>query len=250
VLLRRITKHVKDQNWFAVALDFIVVVVGILIAFQISSMAERRGEIAKFDRQMQALKIEMIENSERYEITLKKIENQLAGVSRLREILADPEIEVTDSEIDLLLYRTIGVIGVFTKRSSLDAALSSELFAESNPSELIDAVERWEEKLSQLNRVQQDALRFRDSKMHAYFTENLAYASVFAVAGLANGQIAPSKVGNSRVELSDDRTLDNILAGRQLSTLQDITYTRELAMHASEIIRLIEKQSSYPDLSP
>ncbi len=40
--LRRITKHVKDQNWFAVALDFFIVVVGILIAFQITNWNDAR----------------------------------------------------------------------------------------------------------------------------------------------------------------------------------------------------------------
>ena len=44
MLLRSITKHVKDQNWFAVALDFFIVVVGILIAFQITNWSEARGE--------------------------------------------------------------------------------------------------------------------------------------------------------------------------------------------------------------
>ena len=40
MLLRRITKHVKDQNWFAVALDFVIVVAGILIAFKITNWNE------------------------------------------------------------------------------------------------------------------------------------------------------------------------------------------------------------------
>ena len=31
MLLRRITKHVKDQNWFAVFIDFLIVVVGVFI---------------------------------------------------------------------------------------------------------------------------------------------------------------------------------------------------------------------------
>lgn len=44
MLLRSITKHVKDQNWFAVALDFFIVVVGILIAFQITNWNEERAE--------------------------------------------------------------------------------------------------------------------------------------------------------------------------------------------------------------
>jgi len=44
LLLRSITKHVKDQNWFAVALDFFIVVAGILIAFQITNWNEARNE--------------------------------------------------------------------------------------------------------------------------------------------------------------------------------------------------------------
>jgi hypothetical protein len=44
MLFRSLTKHVKDQNWFAVALDFVIVVVGILIAFQITNWSDARQE--------------------------------------------------------------------------------------------------------------------------------------------------------------------------------------------------------------
>ncbi len=37
MLLRHVTKHVKDQNWFAVALDFAIVVVGVFIGIQVSN---------------------------------------------------------------------------------------------------------------------------------------------------------------------------------------------------------------------
>jgi len=47
MLLRSISKHVKDQNWFAVALDFFIVVAGILIAFQITNWGEERQELHK-----------------------------------------------------------------------------------------------------------------------------------------------------------------------------------------------------------
>lgn len=53
MILRRITQHVKDQNWFAVVLDFFIVVVGILIAFQITEWNEGRGER---DREAQILR--------------------------------------------------------------------------------------------------------------------------------------------------------------------------------------------------
>lgn len=42
--LRSLTKHIREQNWFAVALDFFIVVVGILIAFQITNWNEARQD--------------------------------------------------------------------------------------------------------------------------------------------------------------------------------------------------------------
>jgi hypothetical protein len=142
MILRSLTKHVKDQNWFAVGLDFLIVVVGILIAFQVSSIAEERSELATFERQMQALKIEMAENLERYETTIEKNERQFADIAELRSIFSDPDIEASASEIDALFFQSVGVTGVYTKRNSLDTALSSDLYTEVNPPELLDAVEQ------------------------------------------------------------------------------------------------------------
>jgi hypothetical protein len=42
MLLRTITSHVKEQNWFAVLVDFLIVVLGILIAFQITEWNEQQ----------------------------------------------------------------------------------------------------------------------------------------------------------------------------------------------------------------
>jgi len=40
---RRIRENVNAQNWFAVGLDFLIVVVGILLAFQITEWAAIRS---------------------------------------------------------------------------------------------------------------------------------------------------------------------------------------------------------------
>ena len=59
MLLRRITQHVRDQNWFAVFLDFFIVVVGILIAFQITNWNEGRAEYRKETQALIELKKEL-----------------------------------------------------------------------------------------------------------------------------------------------------------------------------------------------
>lgn len=47
MILRRITQHVKDQNWFAVGLDFFIVVIGVFIGLQVANWNEARAEKAQ-----------------------------------------------------------------------------------------------------------------------------------------------------------------------------------------------------------
>lgn len=37
MILRRLTKHVRDQNWFAVGLDCVIVVIGVFVGMQVSN---------------------------------------------------------------------------------------------------------------------------------------------------------------------------------------------------------------------
>lgn len=50
MLLRSITKHVNNQNWFAVALDFTIVVLGVFVGFQVQQWNNERGNL-KLERQ-------------------------------------------------------------------------------------------------------------------------------------------------------------------------------------------------------
>ncbi|MEM7053147.1 MAG: DUF6090 family protein [Pseudomonadota bacterium] len=47
MLLRRVSQHVKDQNWFAVVLDFSIVVIGVFIGIQVSNWNDARNEASQ-----------------------------------------------------------------------------------------------------------------------------------------------------------------------------------------------------------
>lgn len=59
MILRSVMKHVKDQNWVAVFLDFFIVVVGILLAFQITNWNERQVSKKAADRLLATLNIDL-----------------------------------------------------------------------------------------------------------------------------------------------------------------------------------------------
>jgi len=53
--LRRVSEHVKTQNWTAVGLDFVIVVVGVFIGIQVSNWNEARKEEEATERYLARL---------------------------------------------------------------------------------------------------------------------------------------------------------------------------------------------------
>ena len=62
MLLRRIAKHLKQQDWFAVALDFVIVVVGVYVGLQAQSWFEAAKDQDRLDRMVAALKADIADS--------------------------------------------------------------------------------------------------------------------------------------------------------------------------------------------
>lgn len=55
MILRRMTEHVRAQNWLAVGIDFLIVVIGVFIGIEVSNFNSARVEAAKADGYLQRL---------------------------------------------------------------------------------------------------------------------------------------------------------------------------------------------------
>ena len=69
MLLRRVTKHVKDQNWFAVGVDFVIVVIGVFIGIQVANWNTARIDRAEESAFLKTLQQDVLE--------LERISNRL-----------------------------------------------------------------------------------------------------------------------------------------------------------------------------
>jgi len=92
MLLRSLTKHVKDQNWFAVFLDFFIVIAGILIAFQISNWNETRSNTVGLMGSLERLDKEVSHNIDLLEKVLTYYEDGQSDMSLGREALNACEV--------------------------------------------------------------------------------------------------------------------------------------------------------------
>jgi len=83
MILRSVMRHVRDQNWFAVGIDFLIVIVGVFIGIQVANWNDARR-----DREAEALYLDRLQQE------LSEISSQAAashasvrdGLERLVEV--------------------------------------------------------------------------------------------------------------------------------------------------------------------
>ena len=156
MILRRITEHVKAQNWTAVALDFVIVVVGVFIGIQVANWNDARN-----DRSDEAVFLTDLHND------ILRVSQQSARTKAIRFKQADdlesatslifsetPERELTQRECEAVAYsfttyvgrsrlpsliqlQTAGRTGIIT-----DRALARELAELTQRHEALDTVLR------------------------------------------------------------------------------------------------------------
>ena len=79
--LRRVTEHVRAQNWTAIGIDLMIVVVGVFIGIQVSNWNDTRNELARERLLLGELRAELAESIE--QLTIKQ--NAYAQVGRSGE---------------------------------------------------------------------------------------------------------------------------------------------------------------------
>ena len=103
MILRRFMQHVKDQNWFAVGLDVIVVIVGIFLGMQVQQWYEERRE-AEFEQgYLIGLDEDMAESFERQAEDIKEMRDAAADVREAAQMLINKRLnDENRSEFDEL----------------------------------------------------------------------------------------------------------------------------------------------------
>ena len=62
MLLRRVMSHVRDQNWTAVAIDFVIVVIGVYVGIEVANWNERRVELERGQEYLERIEADLAYN--------------------------------------------------------------------------------------------------------------------------------------------------------------------------------------------
>ncbi len=108
MLLRRFTEHIKKQNWFAVVLDLLVVIVGIYIGLQadawMSAKQDRNLEVEYLER----LISDMDESIVAQESNIQTFDDGSAAIDYIAELQRTGNVDNLDDERLILALNNIG----------------------------------------------------------------------------------------------------------------------------------------------
>ena len=104
MLLRRVTEHVKTQNWFAVGIDLVIVVVGVFIGIQVSNWNDDRVTRKKADVFTERLAQDLRKEAWGYQSVISYSRQTNANQRRVLQALAG-ERELSDEQFLISAYR-------------------------------------------------------------------------------------------------------------------------------------------------
>lgn len=123
MILRSLTKHVKDQNWFAVGLDFAIVVIGVFIGIQVSNWNERQADKRIGDEYVSRILVELDITEETFQRNLAFSEWVIHNTLRALDLL-EFEPDHLDEEFVIASFIAAHEIVGYIKRDVYDELLS------------------------------------------------------------------------------------------------------------------------------
>lgn len=124
MLLRRVIQHVKKQEWTAIWIDLVIVVVGVFIGIQVSNWNAERETKQKSVIFTERLKADLRGEAWGYEYLILYNKDILANAERVLSML-DGEAEMTDEQFVISAYRASQYKYNVRQRASYDEMIST-----------------------------------------------------------------------------------------------------------------------------
>ncbi len=126
MILRRLTQHIKAQNWFAVWLDFLIVVVGVFIGLQVSNWNAERANLERARDYLERLEADLAADAKNIYVREQFNSQVLAyGDKALAYAEADAEARSADWPTVLAFFQASQIFNYFRNNATYDELKSA-----------------------------------------------------------------------------------------------------------------------------
>ncbi|MBI1391942.1 MAG: hypothetical protein GC152_04295 [Alphaproteobacteria bacterium] len=242
MILRRLSQHVKDQNWFAVVLDFLIVVAGVLIAIQLANWNEARARNVELREQLGSLHGEFTENLSRFDGYRDRLQSQMADIATLRQIIAGGSPPDDMREVDRMLINSFSILVFTAEQTTFDELVAGGALRRLESLNLREPLASWEQALASYRRLEVDALEQRNLAFVPFAMEELAFGAMGEHYAWTETFIAPSPFRNTQEMIQANRQLDNILVLRLGITAAALDFLNALDAATEIVVARLEAE--------
>ncbi len=195
-MFKKITRRLRNRNWSALLLDLIVVVFGILLAFQIDRAYEswqaHKAEQAYLQRLLNDLENDILQ----YNVVIERTDLRLQQIALLNSVIQNPEVAKTNvtefvRALERITWRNFPVIKGYTYNEMVTTGNTTLLRSE-KLRENLSAYYSYLEDTERLSFGENDQDRFRD--------ETIGILSQNMLMFLENEEKYPLEVSDDNAE--------------------------------------------------
>lgn len=124
MILRRIIRHFRQQEWTAIALDFLIVVVGVIVGIQVSNWNTARLETRQGEVFADRLKADLRLEAWNYDVLVDYLRDVQTNADMALAIL-DGAVEASDEQLLINAYRATQYAWVARQRATYDELTST-----------------------------------------------------------------------------------------------------------------------------
>ncbi|HBS34129.1 MAG TPA: hypothetical protein DEA50_03490, partial [Parvularcula sp.] len=146
MILRRVIDHFRKQEWTAIAIDFLIVVIGVFIGIQVSNLNAERAARVEEARIIDRLHTEFVDLREQTKPRIARIETYARRTGKLIDHIRSGVPPATDSEMRTYLDAVWSNSGLPPAPASYLELINSGSIARLSDPELRAALTRYAQR--------------------------------------------------------------------------------------------------------
>jgi hypothetical protein len=242
MILRRITDHVRAQNWFAVIIEFVIVVVGVFVGLQAQDWSTARAEQKAERAAIERLIVEYESNLELLGADKEKSLKTMAASERLLAMISPEPAAIVE---DKALAQTI--LDCLTNPKFVPTLGTTNSLVASGDLRLIGDPEI-QRRLTQWPGTAQVLIEWQEIERH--HGEELILGLTFdyiawpTLIGLIDDSSQSSALESDYRGLFSSRRFEGLLLNRRYNTRRSLDRIDDLERATRDLINLLETRLS------
>ena len=221
MILRRIKAHVEKENWFAVFLDFCIVVVGVFIGLQVANWNEARSENERVATQLASFRTELILARDYFAAAQAYLDDRIEGVATLRHRLEQGD-DFTEEEFNPLVASAVRGDTFNVAFRGYEELTTTGAISKIDVPRLRDLLHEWDKQLTFINNADVVLANTRANLISPAVLYGTNFGNVWQTDGRYSDLTVANRFEFDIEEIRANRALDGALAMQQVQTKQQL----------------------------